>query len=183
MALKNEYMFKEFTDMWKNVAKYGVLIALACIFSWLETLIPFEMIGIPGVKLGLANLVVVVALYYMRPRDAFVISMVRIVLVSFSFGNPYGALYGFAGGVLSFAVMAVIKKTKLFGAFGTSLIGGIFHNVGQIVVAMIVVENVRISYYLPVLMISGAITGAVIGIIAEMVLKRIAKFQDQSIKD
>ena len=127
--------------MKKNVAWYGVMIALAFIFSYVETLIPFEMIGIPGIKLGLANLVVVVALYTMRTRDAFVISIVRILLVGFTFGNPYSAIYGLAGGLLSFTVMAVLKKLDLFGAFGVSLVGGIMHNVGQLVVAIIVVNN------------------------------------------
>ena len=93
-----------------NVAKYGVLVALAFIFSYIETLIPFEMIGIPGIKLGLANLVVVVAMYTMRTGDAFVISLVRIVLVGFTFGNLYSAVYGLCGGLLSFAVMVLIKR-------------------------------------------------------------------------
>ena len=161
--------------MKKNVAWYGVMIALAFIFSYVETLIPFEMIGIPGIKLGLANLVVVVALYTMRTRDAFVISIVRILLVGFTFGNPYSAIYGLAGGLLSFTVMAVLKKLDLFGAFGVSMVGGICHNAGQLIVAMLVVENVNLMYYMPVLGISGAITGAVIGIVAEMIVVRIRK--------
>ena len=151
------------------------MIALAFIFSYVETLIPFEMIGIPGIKLGLANLVVVVALYTMRTRDAFVISIVRILLVGFTFGNPYSAIYGLAGGLLSFTVMAVLKKLDLFGAFGVSMVGGICHNAGQLIVAMLVVENVNLMYYMPVLGISGAITGAVIGIVAEMIVVRIRK--------
>ena len=161
--------------MKKNVAWYGVMIALAFIFSYVETLIPFEMIGIPGIKLGLANLVVVVALYTMRTRDAFVISIVRILLVGFTFGNPYSAIYGLAGGLLSFTVMAILKKLDLFGSFGVSMVGGICHNAGQLIVAMIVVENVNLMYYMPILGISGAITGAVIGIVAEMIVVRIRK--------
>ena len=159
----------------KNVAWYGVMIALAFIFSYVETLIPFEMIGIPGVKLGLANLVVVVALYTMRTRDAFVISIVRILLVGFTFGNPYSAIYGLAGGLLSFALMALLKKIDIFGTFGVSMVGGICHNAGQLIVAMLVVENVNLMYYMPILGISGAITGAVIGIVAEMIIVRIKK--------
>ena len=151
------------------------MIALAFIFSYVETLIPFEMIGIPGIKLGLANLVVVVALYTMRTRDAFVISIVRILLVGFTFGNPYSAIYGLAGGLLSFTVMAILKKLDLFGSFGVSMVGGICHNAGQLIVAMIVVENVNLMYYMPILGISGAITGAVIGIVAEMIVVRIRK--------
>ena len=163
--------------MRKNVAWYGVLIALAFIFSYVETLIPFEMIGIPGVKLGLANLVVVVAMYTMRTRDAFIISLIRILLVGFTFGNPYSAIYGLCGGVLSFAAMALVKKIGAFGTFGVSMVGGIFHNAGQLLVAMVVVDNPNIAYYMPVLGISGAITGAVIGIVAEMIIVRIKKFR------
>ncbi len=162
-----------------NVAKYGVLIALAFIFSYVETLIPFDMIGIPGVKLGLANLVVVVALYTMRPVDAFVISLIRILLVGLTFGNPYSAVYGLCGGLLSFGVMLLFHKLKFFGCLGVSLLGGIAHNVGQMIVAMIVVENMRLAYYLPVLMISGAITGAAIGIVADMVIVRLRKSDER----
>ena len=163
--------------MVKKVAKYGVLVALAFIFSYVETLIPFEMIGIPGIKLGLANLVVLVAMYILRSSDAFVISLVRIALVGFTFGNPYSAIYGLAGGLLSFAVMALVKKFGWFGMMGISLLGGIFHNVGQMFVAIRVVENVRVAYYFPVLMISGAITGAVIGLVAEQIVKRLRRLE------
>ena len=159
--------------MKKNAAKYGVLVALAFIFSYLETLIPFEMIGIPGIKLGLANLVVVVAMYTMRIRDALIISLVRILLVGFTFGNPYSAIYGLCGGMVSFAVMAVLKKADWFGITGVSLTGGIFHNIGQLLVAVFVVENIRVAYYFPPLLIAGATTGAVIGIVAGMVVRRI----------
>ncbi|MCX4317172.1 MAG: Gx transporter family protein [Lachnospiraceae bacterium] len=156
-----------------NVAKYGVLVALAFIFSYIETLIPFEMIGIPGIKLGLANLVVVVAMYTMRTGDAFVISLVRIVLVGFTFGNLYSAVYGLCGGLLSFAVMVLIKKADWFGIVGVSLTGGIFHNIGQLIVAVLVVENVKVAYYFPPLLIAGAITGTVIGIVAGMIARRL----------
>ena len=91
----------------KNVARYGVMIALACIFSYIETLIPFEMIGIPGVKLGLANLVVVVTLYTFGLRDALFISLVRVLLMGFAF-NPSAIAYGIAGGLLSLTVMALL---------------------------------------------------------------------------
>jgi len=161
--------------MRKNVARYGVLVALAFIFSYVETLIPFEMIGIPGIKLGLANLVVLVAMYTLRLRDAFVISLVRILLVGFTFGNPYSAIYGLCGGLLSFAVMALLKKTDWFGTIGVSLAGGIFHNVGQLMVAIFVVENVNVAYYFPPLLIAGAITGAIIGIVTDMIVRRIKR--------
>ena len=156
-----------------NVARYGVLVALAFIFSYIETLIPFEMIGIPGIKLGLANLVVVVAMYTMRTWDAFIISLVRILLVGFTFGNLYSAVYGLCGGLLSFVVMVLIKKADWFGIVGVSLTGGIFHNIGQLIVAMLVVETFSVIYYVPVLLTAGMLAGLVIGIAANGMLRRL----------
>lgn len=161
-------------DVKKNVALYGVMVALAFIFSYVESLIPFgAILGIPGVKLGLANLVVLVALYTMRTRDAFVISIVRIVLVGFSFGNMYSSLYGLCGGLLSFAVMALLRKADWFGMMGVSLVGGIFHNLGQLMVAIFIVENVRVAYYFPPLILAGTVAGAVIGIVGKLVVSRV----------
>lgn len=103
------------------------------------------------------------------------ISLVRILLVGFTFGNPYSAVYGLCGGLLSFVVMAFLKRMDWFGISGVSLAGGIFHNVGQLIVAVIVVENVKVAYYFPALIIAGAITGAVIGIVADLIVKRVKR--------
>lgn len=142
-----------------------MLIALALIFSYIEILIPFNF-GIPGIKLGLANLVVIVALYTVGYSYAFTINCLRILLVAFLFGNFSMAIYSLAGALLSFAVMCLLKWTKRFSIVGVSMAGGVFHNVGQVVVAAMVVENIKLFLYLPVLLIAGLITGTLIGIIS-----------------
>ncbi|MCC2253102.1 Gx transporter family protein [Ruminococcus sp. CLA-AA-H200] len=160
----------------KNRAAYfGVFTALALIFSYVETLIPINF-GIPGVKLGLANLVIVIVLYKRGWKEALLLSVVRIVLAGFIFGNLFSILYSLAGGILSLAVMAALSKRDLFSVTGVSMAGGITHNVGQLIVAMLVVETYQVGYYFSVLLIAGVLTGAVIGIVASEVLKRIRIF-------
>lgn len=156
-----------------KAAYFGVFTALALIFSYLETLIPFH-IGIPGVKLGLANLIVVIALYKMGPMDALLLSVVRIVLSGFLFANLFSIIYSLAGGILSLAVMVFLKKKGSFSVFGVSMGGGVFHNIGQILVAMAVVETFSVIYYVPVLLAAGLITGLLIGAAANEVLKRLS---------
>lgn len=157
-----------------KIATYGLLIALAFILSYIETLIPLNF-TIPGMKLGLANLVVIVALYGMGGKEAFTLSMLRIVLVSLSFGNLSSMAFSIAGGFLSYLAMVLFKKFKLFSMTGVSIIGGVTHNIGQIVVAIFVVENINIIYHLPILLISGAVTGTLIGIVGALILNRIKK--------
>lgn len=162
----------------KNVALFGMMVALAFTFSYLESLIPFNF-GIPGVKLGLANLVVVVALYTMKPGEAFFIAVVRIFLAGLTFGNVYSLAYSLCGGILSFAVMALVRKTKL-SIIGVSMLGGICHNIGQIVVAAIVMETARIAYYLPVLLAAGLATGLLLGIVSKLIVDRVDKIKKRN---
>lgn len=158
----------------QTVALYGIMVALAFVFSYFESLIPFS-VGIPGVKLGLANLVVVVALYIMKPSQAFSISLIRILLTSLTFGNITVSLpYSLCGGLLSFAVMYFAKKTKL-SVVGVSMLGGICHNIGQIIVAAIIMETSKIAYYLPVLLVSGLLTGLLLGVVSKTVINRFEK--------
>lgn len=156
----------------KKLAMMGLFTALATIFGYVEALLPVS-VGIPGVKLGLANIVIVFALYRLKPSEAFLINIVRIVLVSLMFGNLSVMLYSLAGGIVSFCAMALLKKTDKFSIYGVSIAGGVFHNAGQLVMAMLVLETVSLVYYGPVLLISGLVTGLVIGITAKEVLKRI----------
>lgn len=156
----------------KKIATYGLLIALAFIFSYIESLIPIPF-GVPGMKLGLANLVVISALYGMGWKDAFVLSIVRILLVGFTFRDPSTMLFSLAGGLLSWLLMVIFKKSKLFSMVGVSIIGGVAHNVGQIAVAIVYVNNSNLVYYLPFLLVSGVITGALIGILGSMIVKRL----------
>lgn len=155
-----------------KVAYFGVFTALALIFSYVESLIPIHM-GIPGVKLGLANLIIVIALYKMSIKEAYILSIVRIVLAGFMFGNLFAILYSLAGAMLSLTIMSVLQKTDKFSIFGVSMAGGVFHNVGQLVMAAIVLESISIGYYFPVLLISGLVTGFMIGVIANEMLKRL----------
>lgn len=161
----------------KNIAFYGMMIALALIFSYLETFIPINaLIPIPGVKLGLANIVVLFALYTMKLRDAFVIAVIRILLAGLLFGNPMTIAYSFVGGMMSLGVMFILKKTKL-SIVGVSMVGGITHNIGQLIVAVILTGTNRIAYYLPVLLVAGLITGLLMGIVANLVIDRVNKIQ------
>lgn len=158
--------------MKSRVAYFGVFTALALIFSYVESLIPIQ-IGIPGVKLGLANLMIVIALYKMSLKETYLLSITRVVLSGFLFGNMFAILYSLAGGFLSLTVMAVLKKAGGFSVMGVSIAGGVFHNIGQLIIAMIVVETFSVAYYIPVLLIAGVITGLLIGIAANETLKRI----------
>lgn len=160
--------------MAKRVAYSAIMISLAMIFSYIEVLIPFHF-GIPGIKLGLANLVVVIALYILKPTEALLISVARIVLVSFLFGGMSSMLYSLAGGILSFLVMLLLKKCGGFSMMGISIAGGVSHNIGQLLVAAMVVESMNIFYYMPVLLVAGLITGMLIGIVAKSVCRHIKK--------
>lgn len=157
-----------------KIAKMGMLVALAMIFSYVEALIPFS-IGIPGVKLGLANLVIVVGLYLFSAGEVFVISMLRILLAGLLFGNGATLIYSFAGGILSLAMMAVCQKKTGLSMVGISVLGGVCHNIGQLCAAIWILANVNIAYYLPVLMISGVLTGFVIGYMANLIVRTVKK--------
>lgn len=156
----------------KRVATFGVLVALAFIFSYIESLVAFSGL-IPGMKVGLANIVIVLALYKLGEKEAFFISFVRIVLVGFTFGNMSTMLYSMAGGILSFLAMCIAKRTKLFSIVGVSILGAIFHNIGQIVIAIWMLESSVLVHYLPLLLLSGLITGIVIGIVGGELTKRV----------
>lgn len=153
-----------------KLALAGVLTALGAIFSYVEAMIPFA-VGVPGIKLGLANVVIVFALYRIGPGFAFLVSVARIFLVSSLFGSLAIAMYSLAGGLLSLGVMTLLLRTKLFSVIGVSMAGGVFHNIGQLVIAAAVVETFQLLYYFPVLLIAGMATGIVIGII----VKRVAR--------
>lgn len=160
--------------MKSRVAYFGVFTALALIFSYVESLIPINF-GIPGVKLGLTNLITIVALYKMGTKEAFILSVTRVVLSGFLFGNLFAILYSMSGAVLSLIVMSLFKKSDKFSVYGVSMAGGVFHNVGQLVMAMLVVESVSIGGYLPVLLIAGLLTGLLIGIVSNEMLRRLRK--------
>lgn len=158
----------------RKIAYLGLLTALAFVFSYIEFLLPVN-IGVPGAKLGLANLVIIVALYTLGERDAFLLSVIRIVLVGFTFANLAMMIYSLAGGCLSYAAMVIAKKTNRLSIMGVSVLGGVFHNIGQILVAMAVLETQSLIYYLPVLLIAGIASGVAIGVLGAMVTKRLGR--------
>lgn len=154
-----------------RVAQYGLLTALALVLSWVESLLP--PLGVPGVKLGLPNLAIVFALYRLGFREACVISLARVVLVTLLFGNGAALAYSVAGAALSLGLMGLLKKTGKFSSVGVSVAGGVAHNAGQILVAMALLETSRLAWYLPVLWISGTVAGVLVGIVSGALVKRI----------
>ena len=150
----------------------GLLTSLGLIAGYIEFLIPIPL-GIPGVKPGLANIVIVWALYSLGPWEALMINGMRIFLSGFLFGNFSMILYSLAGAAVSFLCMCLAKKSGLFSMTGVSMIGGVMHNMGQLLVAMAVLETVSLVYYGPVLLAAGVITGLLIGIVSGEVKKRI----------
>ena len=158
--------------MKNRVAYFGVFTALALMFSYIETMIPIQF-GVPGIKLGFANIMIVIMLYKSSAKEALLLSIVRIMLSGFSFGNLSSILYSIAGGVLSLGIMTLLKKQGGFSVIGVSVAGGVSHNVGQLIVAMLVVETYQVGYYFPVLLVAGVLTGLGIGVVSQEVLKRI----------
>ena len=156
----------------KSVARFGLLIALALILSYLESLVPLSF-GVPGIKLGLPNLVVIFALYRLSPRSAAVISLIRVLLSAVLFGSVLSLAYSAAGAVLSFLVMWGMRRSGKFGETGVSVAGAVAHNAGQILTAMLVLETGRLAWYLPVLCVSGTAAGVCIGLLSAVLVRRI----------
>ena len=160
----------------KKVAFFGLSIALAMILSFVESQIP-ALVAIPGIKVGLPNLVIVFLLYKMSAKDAIIVSIIRTLLVSMLFGNIQMLTFSVAGAALSLASMILLKKTNWFSTITVSIVGGIFHNIGQIAAAILWTQTAGIVTYLPVLLISGTIAGAVIGLISGMLVERLKKWR------
>lgn len=157
-------------SVWLTTA--AMFATLALIFTYVEVLLPYNL-GIPGVKLGLANLVILIALYRMDFRSALTINLVRIVLAALLFSGVFAMFYSLAGGMISLVVMALLKRTGKFSMIGVSMAGGVAHNFGQLLVAAVVVENARMFVYFPVLVFTGIAAGIGIGIIAYVLNKRL----------
>lgn len=152
------------------VAHIALMASLALIFSYTEAIIPYNP-GIPGVKLGIANIVTVIALYKYGWKDAAAVSAIRIVIAGLLFNGMFGMLYALAGACVSFIGMVLLKKTRIFSVTGVSMAGGVLHNLGQLLIAAALIEDLRMFFYFPVLLFSGIISGIAIGIAATMVLK------------
>lgn len=153
----------------------GVFLALALVLSYVESLIPV-FFGVPGMKLGLTNLVIVIILFCMGPKEAYIISIARVFLAGFLFGNLSSIFFSLAGALLSLTVMALLKQFTKLKVFTVSAVGGVCHNIGQLIVASVVVQSYSIYYYLPILLIAGLITGIVIGIVSQELIRRLRRF-------
>ncbi len=160
----------------KKVAFLGLSIALAMILSFVESQIP-ALVAIPGIKVGLPNLVIVFLLYRIGWKEAVIVSIIRTLLVSILFGNIQMLTFSVAGAALSLASMILLKKTNWFSTVTVSIVGGICHNIGQIAAAILWTQTTGIVTYLPVLLISGTVAGAVIGLVSGMLVERLKKWR------
>ena len=158
--------------MAKRITTCGLLIALAFVLSYVEQLVPIP-IGIPGVKLGLANLVVLATLYWLPAGEVLLIALARIALSGFLFGSLTGMLFSLCGGLLSFAVMALLQKSDKFTPVGVSVAGGVSHNLAQLAVAWLCIRTPGWLGYTPFLLLSGIVAGAVIGVIGGILIARL----------
>lgn len=158
--------------MIKRVSYYGSMVAVALICGYIEFLIPFDF-GIPGIKLGLANIVAIFLLYRNGYLPALVVNVLRILLCGILFGNVMSIFYSLCGGILSFTVMWMLKKCPWFSTVGISAVGGTVHNIGQLLAASVIIGFRAIIYYMPFLIVSGVLTGFLVGLAATVLIKRI----------
>lgn len=157
----------------RKVAFLGLSIALAMILSFVESQIPV-FTAVPGMKLGLPNLVMVFLLYRVGWKETVAVSLVRVLLVSLLFGNVQSLIFSLAGAALSLFGMALLKKSGLFSPVAVSVTGGVLHNIGQIIAACLWTSTTQIVYYLPMLLLSGIAAGILIGLLSGLLLKRLA---------
>lgn len=164
----------------EKIPYLACMTGLACVAGYLEMLLPFDLIGLPGVKLGIANVVSLTVLYMSGSVYAFFVMISRVLLVGLMFGNMYSIVYGLAGGTLSLMVMIFLKRTGLFTITGVSAAGGTFHNMGQLMAALVMLYGFNPVFYFPVLAVSGMVCGIVTGILAAMVIQRTGRAFDRS---
>lgn len=156
----------------RKVAFLGLSITLAMVLSFVESQIPV-FTTIPGMKMGLPNLVIVFLLYRVGWKEAVLVSIIRVALVALLFGNLQSLIFSIAGAALSLTGMSLLKKTKLFSPIAVSVVGGVLHNVGQVIAACLWTQTAQVAYYLPMLLISGICAGILIGLVAGLLLTRL----------
>ena len=156
----------------RKVAFLGLSITLAMVLSFVESQIAV-FTTIPGMKMGLPNLVIVFLLYRVGWKEAVLVSIIRVALVALLFGNLQSLIFSIAGAALSLTGMSLLKKTKLFSPIAVSVVGGVLHNVGQVIAACLWTQTAQVAYYLPMLLISGICAGILIGLVAGLLLKRL----------
>ncbi len=159
----------------KNIAFLGLLSCGALILSYVEALLPPIYAAVPGIKMGLANIITVFALYKYGAKEAIIVSFVRISLSALLFGNPWALAYSTAGAFLSLSVMMLLKLSQKFSPVGISIAGGVCHNLGQILLAMLVLRTSGLGFYMAVLSVTGTVAGVLIGLCASLMLKYLKK--------
>lgn len=159
----------------KKITVLGLCTAVALILAYVESMLPPLFHAVPGIKIGLPNIIIVFVLYRFGLREAVIVSLIRMLAVSFMFGNMMALVYSLAGAFLSMLVMAVLKKLNFLSVVGVSVAGGVFHNVGQILMAMWLLGTAELGYYLIVLTVTGTVSGIFVGLCGASIVKRIPK--------
>ena len=159
----------------KKIAFLGVCTSVALVLAYVESLIPPLYAAVPGIKLGLPNVAIIFVLYRYGVKEAAAVSLVRMAAVALLFGNPMTFAYSLAGGFLSLTAMALLRKINSFSIVGVSVAGGVSHNVGQILTAMLLLNTAQLGYYLVVLTVTGTVAGILIGLCGSLLIKRIPK--------
>lgn len=155
----------------KRLTTNALILAIALILSYIETLVPIN-VGVP-IKVGLANIAIMFALYKLGNKEAIIISILRVIIVSILFTNVITFYYSLGGAILSLIMMIIVKKLDLFNVYVTCAVGSLSHNIGQIIVAFILLDNSLVFYYLPYLLLFGLISGLIIGILSAVIIKRV----------
>jgi heptaprenyl diphosphate synthase len=159
----------------KRIAYLGISVALALILSFIEARLSFfiPIYGAYGIKVGLANLVIAAVLYFYGPFEAMTVTVLRVLIIGFLFGNMFSIVYSMSGAAASLIAMALLKRTRAFGIIGVSALGGVVHNVAQVIAAVLILEGFPWRWYLPVLMLAGLAAGILVGLADRIVLPRI----------
>jgi len=165
----------------RYIAFLGLLLTFALAAGYFERLVPSVIPAVPGIKLGLPNIAVIILMYIKDYKTAFILNILRVIISGVLFTGIWGMVYGLSGALVSFIVMAGLKKTKMFGVVGISAAGGVFHNLGQICLAAVLVNNIKLFYYFPVLIISGVLTGIIVGYLAGIIINRLGKIKYESL--
>lgn len=160
------------TEM-RKIAFLGIAASLALLLSYVEFLMPPLYAAVPGIKIGLPNVVILYVIYSLGAKDALIVSVLRLCVSSLLFGNPVTFVYSAAGAALSFIVMWLLKRFDLLSAVGVSVAGGVMHNLGQVFVAMVLLDTPQIAYYMIVLTVTGTISGVFVGLCGALLQKRL----------
>ena len=161
----------------KKITLFGLLTAVSMVLSYVEMLLPPILAAVPGVKIGLPNIIIIFVLYKFSVKHAVLVSLLRVVMVTLLFGNAMVFIYSFAGAVLSICIMSILKRINQFSVIGISVLGAVSHNVGQTIVAIIILQTKGIAFYMMPLLISGIVAGILIGILGGLLIKRFKKIK------